>query len=66
LGFGNKQNYIRNFVRDSPYSGIQKAFQRVVDARLLLDNLTERVHARLTRLRRRHHMKGDNPGLAGF
>jgi hypothetical protein len=62
FGFGNKQNYNRNFVRDSPYSGIQKAFQRVVDARLLFDNLTERVRARLTRLRRRPHIKGDNPG----
>jgi hypothetical protein len=66
LGFGNKQNYTRNFVRDSPYSGTQKVFQRVVDARLLLDNLTERVRARLTRLRRRHQVKADNPGWADF
>jgi hypothetical protein len=65
LGFGNKQNYTRNFVSHPRYPGMQRAFQQVVDARLLLDNLKERVGARLARLRR-HHIKRDSPGLADF
>lgn len=65
LGFGNKQNYNGNFLRHPAYSGIQRVFQQVIDARLLLDNLEERVHARLALIRRRH-IKRDNPGLVRF
>jgi hypothetical protein len=65
LGFGNKQNYTRNFVRRPSHAGTLKAFQQVVDAQLLIDNIKERLAARLTRLRH-HHVKPANPGLPGL
>jgi hypothetical protein len=65
LGFGNKQNYNRSFVRRSRHSAIHKAFQQVLDAQLLWDYLTETVRAKLTRIRR-HRIKGDDPGLVDF
>jgi hypothetical protein len=60
LGFGNKQNYIANFVRHSHHSGIQRVFQQVFDTKLWLENLEEGVRARLTRIRRLH-IRGANP-----
>lgn len=53
LGFGNKQNYTRNFVRHSRHSRFQKVFQQSFDTKLLLDNLRDRVRDRLARFRRR-------------
>ena len=66
LGFGNKQNYNRDFVRNSPHAGMHRVFQQVTDAQLLFDNLKERIGGRLARIRRQHHTKDDTPGLAGF
>jgi len=59
LGFGNKQNYIANFVRHVRHSGIQRVFQQVFETKLRLDNLEERVRARLSRFRRLH-IRGAN------
>lgn len=53
MGFGNKQNYTRNFVRHSRHSRFQKVFQQSFDTKLLLDNLRDRVRDRLARFRRR-------------
>jgi len=66
LGFGNKQNYTRNFVRHSRHPGIQKAYQQIFDTMLRLDNLEDRIRARLTWLRTRYYIKGGNPGLSGL
>jgi hypothetical protein len=65
LGFGNKQNYTRIFVRNSRHSGVQRVFQQIFDTMMRLDNLEERVRARLTRLRR-HYLKGGTPRLTGL
>jgi hypothetical protein len=64
LGFGNKQNYTRNFVRHSRHSGFQRVFQQTFDTKLLLDNLRDSVRDRLARFRR-HSTKGGNPALTG-
>jgi len=64
LGFGNKRNYTRNFVRHSRHSGFQKVFQQTFDTKLLLDNLRDRVRDRLAWFRR-HYTKGGKPALTG-
>jgi hypothetical protein len=62
LGFGNKKNYTRNFVAQSRHPRMHRAFQQVHAALLLLDNLQERVAARLTRMRGAR-TKDSKPGL---
>ena len=62
LGFGNKKNYTRNFLAHSRHPHMHKAFQQLHAALLLLDNLQERVAAKLSRLRG-EPIKDAKPGL---
>jgi hypothetical protein len=52
LGFGDKSNYIPAFERPSRHKTLHRAFSRMHDANLRLDDLRERVRARLDRTRR--------------
>jgi len=53
LGFGNKTNYVPNFERAPRHETFQRGLASVFDAKLRLDALSQRVRARLRKMRGR-------------
>jgi hypothetical protein len=53
LGFGNKTNYVPSFERALRHTGFQRGMATLYDAKLRVDDLTQRIRARLRRLRGR-------------
>jgi hypothetical protein len=53
LGFGNKTNYVPSFERAPRHTGFQRGMAALYDAKLRVDDVTQRVRARLRRLRGR-------------
>ena len=51
LGFGDKSNYMPAFERPSRYKRLHRTFSRMHDMNLRLDDLRERVRARLKRMK---------------
>lgn len=52
LGFGDKSNYVPAFERPSRHKRLHRAFSRMHDVNLRLDDLRERVRARLNRTKK--------------